>query len=78
MYELKNKYPDYIISRAQIVDEKIAVISIYDPINDIQMYMAIMGADGKTIIVTYSFNNEDFFEAELYFAIVLSEMAECV
>lgn len=76
IFDLQNKYSDYTFQNAEIIDEKAAVIRVTIPGVETQMYIAIISANEKTIIVTYTFSKEDVVEAELYFTIALSEMVE--
>lgn len=76
IFDLQNTYSDYVFEKSEIIGEKAAVISITIPNVEAKMYMAIISANEKTIVVTYTFENADFFEGELYFTIALAEMVE--
>ena len=78
MFDLKNKYPNYVFEKADFIIGNVAVIKATADDSDTKIYVAIIPAQNKTIIVNYSFNKNDILEGELYFTIAIAEMLESI
>lgn len=76
IFDMENKYSGYTFERKEIIGDKAAIIEILAPETENKTYMAIVSADEKIIIVTYTYAPEKFVEAEMYFYIALGEMVE--
>lgn len=74
--EMKNLYNDYTFESLDIIEDTAAIIGINVPNNELTLYMAIVAAGEKTVVVTYQFEPKDFAEGEIYFQVALAEMVE--
>ncbi|MBR4110278.1 MAG: hypothetical protein IKK43_01135 [Clostridia bacterium] len=78
MFDLENKYPNYVFEKADFIIGNVAVIKATADNSDTKIYVAIIPVQNKTIIVNYSFNKNDILEGELYFTIAIAEMLESI
>ena len=76
IFDMKSKYNDYIFESLDIIEDKAAIIGIEMPNAETTLYMAIVAAGERTIVVTCQFERVDFVEGEIYFQVALAEMVK--
>lgn len=73
LFELKEKYPDFLFTKPEMFENEIAFIDGTLNEKNAKLYMAIIPLEDKTVYVNYTFK-EDNWLADLYFNTVINEM----
>jgi hypothetical protein len=73
LFELKEKYPDYLFTKPAMFEDEVAIIEGSTDARDAKLYIAIIPLEDKSVYINYTFKTDDWL-ADLYFNTVINEM----
>ena len=75
LFELKEKYPDYLFIKPEMFEGEAAIIEGSTDEKNAKLYIAIIPLEDKSVYVNYTFKADDWL-ADLYFNAVIGEMLD--
>ena len=75
LFELKEKYPDYLFIKPEMFEDEAAIIEGSTDERNAKLYIAIIPLEDKSVYVNYTFKADDWL-ADLYFNAVIGEMLD--
>lgn len=76
IHTISNSYSNYDFERLPITDDRVATTKFVSADKSQKGIVTIISANEKTIIVSYFYKQENFFEADLYYTMAIAEMIQ--